>query len=158
MNTMPLSPRCSERPYLSYCSAMARHPIVISLNHDHELHVPVTETAVVIANRLERARRLRRDLDSRHLAGLDIGIDLQRPHHEAMRGVLAGQFDNNRLALVEIDLIGTELEFLRGDFHDAGLRTRNRVTPSYGRTTQSGNQCNTCQPFALTHCLPMILP
>src|SRR6266852_9688293 len=151
MITMPLSP-------LSYCSTMARHPIVISLNHDRELHVSVAETAVVIANRLERARRPRRDLDSCHLAGLDIGIDLQRPHQEAMRGVLAGQLDNNRLVLVEIDLIRAELEFLRGDFHDAGLRTCNRMTPSDGCAIQSSNQSNTRQPFPLTHCLPMILP
>ncbi len=55
MITMPLSPRCGERPYLSYCSTMERHPIVISLNDDRELHVSVAETAVVIANRLEGA-------------------------------------------------------------------------------------------------------
>src|SRR5216684_3494574 len=121
MITMPLSPRCSERPY---CRTVPRWRVTQS---------------------------------SSHLTTI-VSFMFQRPHQEAMRGVLAGQLDNNRLVLVKIELIGAELEFLRGDFHDAGLRTCNRMTPSDGCATQSSNQCNTRQVFPLTHCLPMILP
>src|SRR5712692_12125952 len=59
-----------------FCGALFHH-------HRH-LHAAVAESAVVIADRLERTGSLRRYCYRGNLAGLDVRVDFYRANHETV--------------------------------------------------------------------------
>src|SRR5262245_48107599 len=98
---------------------------VSRLVDDDDLAGPVLVAAATehIASELEGAGAVGDDADAPHLARLEVGADTELGNLEAVVPVQRGDFQDDRDALLERDLVRGVLELLRGHVHDL-LRPR----------------------------------
>src|SRR5204862_1795048 len=88
-------------------------------------HVLVPAATEHVASKLEPARAVRDDADARHLAGLQVGADIELGYFEAVVPIQRGDFQEDRDALLERDLARVVLEPLRRHVHDLFRPGRN---------------------------------
>src|SRR5262249_20183834 len=77
--------------------------------------VLVEIAAEVVAGETEHADLVRRERQPREAARDDVGAQLEVGQAEAHDDVRAGELEHHGLALLQHDVAGHELEFLRGD-------------------------------------------
>src|ERR1051325_2827647 len=114
------------------CSKRSRSLKIGSCYAHLAAHLLVTLAAEDVAHEVEAAALLRGEGEPRHLAGHDVGAEVQLRHVEAHEHICRRELEDDRLPFLQRQHIRCKAELARADAHDPGGLLRQRADAERG--------------------------